>query len=290
MREKPAALTSHELDELRALLERRSGIRFDDAREDIFAARVREFARQAEADGVELLRRLTASDDEYEALLERLLVQDTSFFRNAGWFGELGKRIIPEMQERKFWDNPRTLRIWSAACSTGEEPYSIAIAVSDALPFAEAWRIEILATDISRRALQHAERGVYTARAVANLSPQQIENYFTKTPHGFVVKPRIRKMVSFAPVNLTDAPYVGRMDCIFGTNALARFSEDRRDSVAHRFIESLEPGGYLVLGPAECLTAPPARLECVTLGDCRLYRRPAREPALRQAVVAEGSL
>ena len=71
------------------------------------------------------------------------------------------------MQERKFWENPRTLRIWSAGCSTGEEPYSIAITLCDSLKFAEAWEIEILATDVSRRALRHAERGVYVEAQLA---------------------------------------------------------------------------------------------------------------------------
>jgi chemotaxis protein methyltransferase CheR len=290
MREKPAPPTNYELDELRALIEQRSGILFDESRERFFSTRVREFAAEKNAGGIDLLRRVIASNVEYEALLESLLTQETSFFRYPEVFDAFGKRIIPELQERKFWDNPRTLRIWSAACSTGEEPYSIAIAVADALPFAEAWRIEILATDISRRALQHAERGVYSGRSLASLTPQQIENYFTKTPHGFVVKPRIRKMVSFAPMNLTQASYVGRMDCIFGMNVLMYFSEDRRNAVTHQFIESLEPGGYFVLGHAESLSAPPARLESMTLGDCRLYRKPVKELALRQAVVAEGSL
>ncbi len=230
------------------------------------------------------------SNVEYNALLENLLTQETSFFRYPAVFDALAKKILPELQEKKFWDNPRTLRIWSAACSTGEEPYSIAIAVADALPFAEAWRIEILATDISRRALQHAERGVYSGRSLDNLTPQQIENYFTKTRHGYVVKPRIRRMVSFAPMNLTQAIYVGRMDCIFCMNVLMYFSEERRKSVIQRFSECLEPGGYFLLGHAESLNSAQVRLEGLVLGDCRIYRKPAKESAVRQAVMAEGSL
>jgi len=103
---------------------------------------------------------------------------------NPAVFDALAKKILPELQEKKFWDNPRTLRIWSAACSTGEEPYSIAIAVADALPFAEAWRIEILATDISRRALLHAERGVYSGRSLANLTPPLQRGAFGRSGRG----------------------------------------------------------------------------------------------------------
>ena len=291
MKEKPATVTPYELDELRALIVQRSGILFDESRERFFSTRVREYVAEKNlAGGTDLLRIVLGSNVEYDAMLERLLTQETSFFRYPAVFDALAKKILPQLQEKKFWDNPRTLRIWSAACSTGEEPYSIAIAVADALPFADAWRIEILATDISRRALQHAERGVYSGRSLDNLTPQQLENYFTKTRHGYVVKPRIRRMVTFAPMNLTQAVYVGRMDCIFCMNVLMYFSEERRNAVLQRFSECLEPGGYFLLGHAESLNNSSVRLESLVLGDCRIYRKPTKESATRQAVVAEGSL
>jgi len=291
MKEKPATVTPYELDELRALIVQRSGILFDESRERFFSTRVREYVAEKNlAGGTDLLRIVLGSNVEYDAMLERLLTQETSFFRYPAVFDALAKKILPQLQEKKFWDNPRTLRIWSAACSTGEEPYSIAIAVADALPFADAWRIEILATDISRRALQHAERGVYSGRSLDNLTPQQLENYFTKTRHGYVVKPRIRRMVTFAPMNLTQGVYVGRMDCIFCMNVLMYFSEERRNAVLQRFSECLEPGGYFLLGHAESLNNSSVRLESLVLGDCRIYRKPTKESATRQAVVAEGSL
>jgi chemotaxis protein methyltransferase CheR len=291
MKEKPATVTAYELDELRALIVQRSGILFDESRERFFSTRVREYVTEKSLpSGTDLLRVVLGSNVEYDAMLERLLTQETSFFRYPAVFDALGKKILPELQERKFWDNPRTLRIWSAACSTGEEPYSIAIAVADALPFAEAWRIEILATDISRRALQHAERGVYSGRSLENLAPQQLDNYFTKTRHGYVVKPRIRRMVTFAPMNLSQAVYVGRMDCIFCMNVLMYFSDERRKSVLQRFSECLEPGGYFLLGHAETLNNSSVRFDSLVLGDCRIYRKPVKESATRQVVVAEGSL
>jgi chemotaxis protein methyltransferase CheR len=174
-----ARLTESELDQIRTLIEHRSAILFDSSRERFFSTRLREYVEEKGlAGGTELLKLIRASSIEYEALLERLLTQETSFFRYPAVFEALEKTILPEMQERKFWQNPRTLRIWSAGCSTGEEPYSIAIAVSDALKFAEAWEIEILATDISRRALRHAERGVYSKRCLQDLSLGQVANYF----------------------------------------------------------------------------------------------------------------
>ena len=284
----PARLSESELDQIRALIEQRSAILFDSSRERFFSTRVREHLAEKDlASGAELIGLVRGSSIEYEALLERLLTQETSFFRYPAVFEALSERILPEVQERKFWQNPRTLRVWSAGCSTGEEPYSIAITVLDALKFAEAWEIEILATDVSRRALRHAERGMYSKRALQNLRPSQVENCFATTKHGHQVKPRIRRMISFAQMNLAESVYVGKLDCIFCMNVLMYFSEERRLGILRRFYDALEPGGYFLLGHAETLSNVPVKLEPVVFGDCRLYRKPGaaavegrRAPAL----------
>src|SRR5512138_1237374 len=218
-------LSRHELEEIRALIEQRSGILFDDSRERFFCTRVREHLDQKGlAHGAELLRVVRASNAEYDAMLERLLTQETSFFRYPSIYEALEKKILPEMHMKKFWENPRSLRIWSVGCSTGEEPYSIAMTLADGLEFAEAWNVHILATDISRCALAHAERGVYSRRELDTVSPRQTEEYFARVGDQFMVKPRIRNMVTFAPMNLAQAVYVGRFDCIFCMNVLMYFS------------------------------------------------------------------
>jgi len=164
-------LSESELDDIRTLIEQRSAILFDASRERFFSTRIREYIEEKElAGGTELFELVKGSSIEYESLLERLLTQETSFFRYPAVYDALEKRILPEVQERKFWQNPRALRIWSAGCSTGEEAYSIAITLCDALKFVEAWEIEILATDISRRALRHAERGLYSKRSLQDVS------------------------------------------------------------------------------------------------------------------------
>jgi chemotaxis protein methyltransferase CheR len=286
-----AKLTETELDEIRALIEQRSAILFDSSRERFFSTRVREFMEEKElASGTELLRHVRGSSIEYEALLERLLTQETSFFRYPAVYEALDKKILPEVQERKFWESPRTLRIWSAGCSTGEEPYSIAVTLCDALKFAEAWEIEILATDISRRALRHAERGVYSKRSLQDVSLGQVETYFTAVKHGYQVRPRIRRMISFAQMNLIESVYVGKFDCIFCMNVLMYFSGDRRIAILRRFYDALEPGGYFLLGHSETLSNVPMKFESITLGDCRIYRKPAPAAAPRTPALVEGSL
>jgi len=293
MRQHPIAnarLTESELDEIRTLIEQRSAILFDSSRERFFSTHVRAYAEEKGLpSGAALLSHVRASSVEYEALLESMLTQETSFFRYPAVFEALKKQILPEVQERKFWENPRTLRIWSAGCSTGEESYSIAITVSDALKFAEAWEIEILATDISRRALRHAERGVYSRRGLQDVSLGQVEAYFTPVKHGFQVKPRIRRMISFAQMNLAESVYTGKFDCIFCMNVLMYFSEERRLAILRRYYDALEPGGYFLLGHSETLTNAPVKFEPLVIGDCRLYRKPVAKETARPAVLVEGA-
>jgi chemotaxis protein methyltransferase CheR len=294
MKQQPATtarLTEAELDEIRTLIEQRSAILFDSSRERFFSTRVREYLEEKEIpSGTDLLRQIRQSSIEYEALLECMLTQETSFFRYPAVFEALDKTILPEVQERKFWESPRTLRIWSAGCSTGEEPYSIAITLCDALKFAEAWDIELLATDVSRRALRIAERGAYTKRSLQDVSLRQVETYFTPTKHGFQVKPRIRRMISFVQMNLADSVYVGKLDCIFCMNVLMYFSQERRLAILRRFYDALEPGGYFLLGHSETLSHAPVKFEPVALGDCRLYRKPIATDARRTPALVEGSL
>ena len=286
-----ATLTEAELDDIRVLIEQRSAILFDSSRERFFSTRVREHLEEkAWSSGSELLRHVRGSSIEYESLLERLLTQETSFFRYPSVYEALEKRILPQVQERKFWESPRTLRIWSAGCSTGEEPYSIAITLCDSLKFAEAWEIEILATDVSRRALRHAERGAYAKRSLQDVSLRQVEAYFTSTKHGFQVKPRIRRMVSFAQMNLVESVYVGKLDCIFCMNVLMYFSEERRLAILRRFYDALEPGGYFLLGHAETLSHVPMKFESIVLADCRLYRKPVASEARQAPALVEGKL
>src|ERR1700687_4907514 len=209
-------LSEHELSEIRMLIEERTGICFDESRVRFFSTRVRDHLRAKKfAHGTDLLRAMRKTNVEYEALLERLLTQETSFFRYPAVYDTFEKRVLPELHVKKFWKNPRTLRVWSAGCSTGEEPYSIAITIADALSFADAWNVEILATDVGRQALKHAERGIYSGRSLASVTEAQLAAHFTAVEGGPQVKPRLQKMVNFAHINLAAAVYVRRLDLVF---------------------------------------------------------------------------
>jgi chemotaxis protein methyltransferase CheR len=269
-------VSDHELSEIRGLIETRSGILFDDSRERFFSSRVREHVEARKlAHGTDLLRLIKNSNVEYDSLLQRLLTQETSFFRYPAAFEALEKKVLPELHMKKFWESPRSLRIWSAGCATGEEAFSVAMTVADALEFADAWNIHILATDISRQALDHAELGIYEARELEAVSPKQRELHFSRSGGKFAVRPRIRNMVTFAPMNLAQVVYMGKFDCIFCMNVLIYFSEERQTQLVQRFYEYLEPGGYLFLGHAESINKADVKFETHVYRDARIYQKPA---------------
>jgi len=289
-RQGPAAgLSEHELNEIRMLIEERTGICFDESRDRFFTTRVREHLRAKGYErGTDLLRAMRKTNLEYEALLERLLTQETSFFRYPAVYETFEKRVLPELHVKKFWKNPRTLRIWSAGCSTGEEPYSIAITIADSLTFADSWNVEILATDVGRQALKHAERAIYAGRSISSVSEAQLATHFAPVEGGQQVKPRLRKMITFAQMNLASAVYVGRMDLIFCMNVLIYFSEERRRALVQRFYDTLEPGGYLFLGHSESISKMPVKFQAIVLNDCILYRKPTLEELQKPELVTEG--
>ena len=271
------------------LIEERTSIRFDESRERFFSTRVREhMLRKGHARGTDLLRSIRKANFEFQDLLESLLTQETSFFRYPGVFEAFEKRILPELHIKKFWKNPRSLRIWSAGCSTGEEPYSIAITVADAISFSDAWNVEILATDIGRHALATAERGIYSGRSIASVSERQLAVHFQPVEAGHEVRPRLRKMVSFVHMNLNNGVYVGKMDVIFCMNVLIYFSEERRRDLVQHFYNALEPGGYLFLGHSESISKMPVKFQAIVLNDCILYRKPTVEEAQKAELVTEG--
>ena len=281
-----ATVSEHELSEIRGLIEKRSGILFDESRERFFSTRIREHVIAKKlAHGTDLLRLIKNSNVEFDSLLQRLLTQETSFFRYPAVFEALEKRVLPELHMKKFWENPRSLRIWSAGCATGEEPYSVAMTIADTLEFADAWNIHILATDVSREALDHAERGVYETRQLERVNPKQRELYFTRTNSHYEVKPRLRNMVTFAPMNLAQVVYMGKFDVIFCMNVLIYFSEQRQAQLIQRFHEYLEPGGYLILGHAETIARAEVSFDMHVYRDSRLYQKPVM--ARRAAAVGQ---
>ncbi len=268
-------LSEHELSEIRSFIEHRSGMHFDHATQGLFTGRVREhIASRRLSHASDLLRLMQGSNQEYELLLERLLTREDSFFRHPDMFSALEKTILPEIKMRKFWDSPRSLRVWSAACGAGQQAYSIALTIAHAVEFDQSWTVYLLASDLSRQAIQHAQRGVYSRGELAALTAAQMESAFARIGDQFLVKPCIRNLINFAVLNVADCAYMGQFDCVFCTDLLRYFPQDRRNAVARRLYEYLEPGGYLFLNQADVPDGLSAS-EIIPAADIAICRKPA---------------
>lgn len=194
---------------------------------------------------------------ELKKLLGLLTIGETFFFRYLAHFEALNERVLPELIERNR--RSRTLRIWSAGCSTGEEPYSLAILLREQFPVLADWDVTILATDINKRSLARAREGLFSGRALRLAEPRLVEKYFQRSVGGFRLDERIRDMVRFTYLNLQTGNYpdedngTAAIDLLFCRNVMIYFRPATTRSMVERFSRCLTPGGYFFLGHAETL-------------------------------------
>ncbi len=274
------AILEHELSELRLILERQTGVLLDTPT-DTLSGLVSEFLESQRIGSTDdLLGRLRSSEPECENLAELLLDGETRFFRYPVAFESLAKVVLPDLQARQSGDHPRSLRMWSAGCSTGEEPYSIAMSVCEVVNGnGGSWNVHIVAGDIRRRALEVAERGLYPQTALEHAPRQLVQTYFARVGEHFLVKPRVRNLVTFAPMNLAKPGYIGQFDCIFCMDVLPHFSAAQRAALVQRLHLYLQPGGYLLLGQGEKLPAVEAPFNSRKNADYTLYQKPVAAAA-----------
>jgi chemotaxis methyl-accepting protein methylase len=270
-----AAILEHELSEIRLILERKTGILIQTPGEKLSEIVAEHLDARQSASVTNLLERLRSSDSECESLTERLVDSKTGFFRCPAAFDSLAQIAIPALQARKAAEHPHNLRVWSAGCATGEETYSIAMSVCQALNCsAGAWKIHIVGSDIRRDALQAAERGLYPRRALRHVSHQLVQTHFARVGQHLLLKPRLRNLVTFTHMNLAAPSYIGRFDCIFCTDVLPHFSTSQRVALVQRLHLYLEPGGFLFLGDGEKIPAMDVKFNYHKNADYILYQKP----------------
>ena len=184
-------------------------------------------------------------------LVDSLTINETSFFRNRPQFDLFENMVIPELKKRRARE--LKLRFWSAGCSRGHEPYSIAISILKALDFPDAWDVKILASDISLRALDAAQKGVYSEYEISNLPDGCLERYFDRSNGAYQVKPVVKRLVVFDYHNLKHENGLTGLDVIFCRNVMIYFDREDQRRLIDKFHNSLAPNGYLFLGHAESL-------------------------------------
>ncbi|QCF25920.1 protein-glutamate O-methyltransferase CheR [Hydrocarboniclastica marina] len=209
-----------------------------------------------------------------EAVIDAMTTNETLWFRDLHPFRILEQRLLPELVTKK---GSQPLRIWSAACSTGQEPYSIAMTIEEFRKVRAGQlrqNVQIVATDISRRVLEGARKGEYEMLAIGRgLSPERQRQYFSPAPSGgWVINPNIRSMVDFKEINLLERYTLGRFDIIFCRNVLIYFSAEDKRNILERMHQSLNPGGYLILGASESLNGLPDKYEMVQCQPGIIYR------------------
>jgi chemotaxis protein methyltransferase CheR len=215
---------------------------------------------------------------ELERLVNNLTVGETHFFRDAGQFDALANTVLPEIIERRR--SIRTLRIWSAGCASGEEPYSIAILLRDLLPDIASWTITILGTDINTQHIERARRGVYGEWAFRENRAKLLRpRFFTQHGNQYELSADVRRMVTFNQINLAEDRYPSYetntmfMDLILCRNVTIYFPEAVTRTVVDRFYNSLVDGGWLVIGHSEHSMSVYQRFTPRNFPDAILYRR-----------------
>lgn len=204
-------------------------------------------------------------------LVDCLTINETSFFRNKPQFDLFTDLVIPELKKRKIGN--RKLRFWSAGCSKGQEAYSIAISVLEHLEFPDAWDLKILASDISLRVLDSAQKGVYNENEVESVAPGYQQEYFEKINDTYHVKPRVRKLVVFDFHNLKHEHGLGGLDAIFCRNVMIYFDRDEQKRLIEKFHKSLALDGYLFLGHAETLQGLSDRFRFIHYNKGAVYQK-----------------
>jgi chemotaxis protein methyltransferase CheR len=271
-----AVLGDREFDFIRHVIEQNAGIVLGPNKRQLvqgrLARRLRELGLTSYEAYCDHLRE--SGPEELVGLINALTTNVTSFFREKHHFDALAEYMLPEAMRRNA--ATRRLRIWSAGCSSGEEPYSIAITAHQCLPLLPKWDLKILATDIDSEMIAFAKRGCYPQDRITSLSESQLRAGFLR--HGATrdvrVKPEVASYVRFALLNLMhEWPMKGPFDVIFCRNVMIYFDQATRERLLQRFADYLAPGGYLCLGHSESIHGPHMSFKLV---GKTIYRRVAR--------------
>ena len=270
----PSQLTDAELRLLQALVYQECGMHFDERRAHFLQDRLQRRLRECQLDSFYSYYRLlisTEGKNELARLLENLTVNETSFFRNKAQLDLFHKYILDDLLRRKQAHRDYSLRIWSAGCSTGQEPYTLAMLVADGLAYyylrnplpiempspkpliPPPWKVEILASDISYSVLRAAQQGVYSEPQMSSVDFSYRLRYFDKIGERYAVKRALKEVIHFDFHNLKTEYLPQRNDVIFCRNVMMYFDEAEQKRLIDKFWRCLNPDGYMFVGHAESL-------------------------------------
>lgn len=264
--------TAADFSFIRDLVMDRTGISLSDSKRDLVYGRL---SRRLRALNLTQFREycdlLQAGNDDEEMtnFVNAITTNLTSFFREDYHFDFLGKTLLPNLMKQKIAANAdKRIRIWSAGCSTGEEPYSIAMVVKEVLGRDRSWDVKILATDLDTKVLEHGSNGVYEQSRVEGLSKNRLQNWLRKgsgkNDGKVLVSPELRKLITFKQLNLMNEwPMSGPFDLIFCRNVVIYFNKPTQEVLFNRYADYLDDAGHLFLGHSETMFKKTTRFELI---------------------------
>jgi len=282
----PTALDPY-LYRIRDLVYRAAGIFQPDTKLRLLAdrcdRRMKELQLKTLRDYLERLTQRGADRDEMVKLLNEVTIGETCFFRNQPQLDALKSIVWPSIIAARSTTFSRKLRIWSAGCSTGEEPYTLAIMLLEAsTTLFKGWTFDIQATDLNERSLEHARAAIYGDYSTRNLTPHIRQKYFVAVDDRLQVNPAVRKLVTFSRVNFLDTPRMSLMkdmDLIFCANVLIYFDLDSKRTVIRHFFQNLLSHGYFFLGHSESLYGVSDQFKLVHFPSATAYMKVQPQPA-----------
>jgi chemotaxis protein methyltransferase CheR len=252
------SFTDKHFSRIRKFVTAHTGIVLTDAKKDMVYGRLSKRIRaQFEGSFDAFCHAVDEGDKaEQEYLINAITTNLTAFFRENHHFEYLRDKLIPELLRQK--QQSRKIRIWSAGCSTGEEPYSLAMTLREAIPGIDNWDVKILATDLDANVVQHGQDGVYTRERISGLDESRQRRWFKLGKgenQGLVkVKPELQQLIHFKRLNLLDDwPMKGLFDVIFCRNVVIYFDKQTQSELFERYANILTPGGHLFIGHSESL-------------------------------------
>lgn len=223
-----------------------------------------------------MLLRFSESTVYFERLINDLTVNETYFFRDFPQLRNFAENVLQHVVREKQKNNDYKIKIWSAACSTGEEPYTLAIILQEMLDEPEKWDLRIIASDINTDVLQVAKNGLYDYRSVKDVPPEYLKKYFTLKDEKYLINASLRQSIDFRKINLMDSEAISKItgcDFIFCRNCLIYFDDHSRKKVLDDFYDSLNPGGFLFLGHSESVRRISSVYKPQRIGDSIVYSR-----------------
>ena len=253
-------MTDTDFELYRRLIYNESGITFTDSNKLILESRLRERLRDKGTDSVKTYYDTISRDQgELKSFLDLITTNLTRFFRNQAHFDAMEHYVIPELLKTKKVAGDNTIRIWSAGCSTGEEPYTIAMLMSEILP--PPWKYKIVASDLSLKCLMTAKEGFYADNRVDGIPEAHLKKYFDKVEKGYKIHQDIQSNISFDYHNLKNDAGHRNLDIVFCRNVIIYFDEAAQNAVINKFWDTMAPKSFLFIGHSESLFGMETKFE-----------------------------